>query len=389
MFATLAAPIDSIEDACEALREADRLTARALTFIASRDIGSHTGLPTEMLLVLGARRTGADARAMTNAATTLRTMPATHDAFCRGDLSWSQMRAITTAVRSVDGAGRITIDQMIQDDAHALSQMDPDELVAKVEDAASQLRPDLSRAREDRQIERSFLAIQGHLDGSASFYGEADAGSTATIVQALDALAEAPVAPDQDDAPSRAHQRMDAWVGMCEQVLAGTTTTPTTRPRPRLIATVDLKDLQLDAAQGATVLWNMVGRPPRITPLATQTLLCDATVQPVIFHGTRPVAVGDATSTVSSTLRTALIARDHGCRFPGCHAPVDWCDAHHIKARIHQGPTVIDNLVLLCRRCHRRVHRYRWTITMADDGTIAFDRPGHHHRSSPAVHPRE
>jgi len=104
----------------------------------------------------------------------------------------------------------------------------------------------------------------------------------------------------------------------------------------------------------------------------------------VVFESGPPIAVGDATDPVSSKMRTALIARDAGCRFPGCHAPVSWCDAHHIRARIKDGPTVIDNLIMLCRRCHRRVHRFRWQITMRDDGSVEFNRRGHTYASSPA-----
>jgi hypothetical protein len=266
--------------------------------------------------------------------------------------------------------------------------MDPDELMATVDDAVAALRLDLSRAREERQIDTRFLAVQGHLDGSGTFYGQADAQTTATIVGALDALADLPVSAD-GDGPTRAQQRMDAWLAMSEAVLSGGQTAGGTRPRPRLIATVDLADLQDRASAGARLLWNLVGRAPRLTPLATQTLLCDATITPVVFDGARPVAVGDATSVISSTLRTAMVARDGGCRFPGCGAPVAWCDAHHIIPRHKGGPTAMENLMLLCRRCHRRVHRRGWKVRMKPDGTITFDAPGQHYASSPRVHHRE
>ena len=162
------------------------------------------------------------------------------------------------------------------------------------------------------------------------------------------------------------------------------------RPRPRLIATIDLSALANDGrTASARVLWALAGRAPRLTPLATETLACDAIVTPVVFDGARPVAVGDATDPVTKRLRNALIARDGGCRFPGCHAPVSWCDAHHIRARINDGPSVIDNLILLCRRCHRRVHRYRWQIRLREDGTMEFTVKGRTYSSSPRARPRE
>jgi hypothetical protein len=379
----------NIEDACDALLEADRLTASALAIIGRTDVEASTGLPAEMLLILGARRTGADARMLVNAAATLRSMPATSNAFARGDLSWGQVRAIVVAVRSIDPAGRARVDELIRSEGQHLNRMDPDELLARVDDLGSRLRADLALAREERQIECGFLAVQGRFDGSASFYGEADAEKTATLLEALDAHAELPVAAADDNAPSRAEQRLDALISICEASLNGGETR-LTRPRPRLIATIDVDSLNRDAqAEGARVLWSLAGRAPRLTPLATEALMCDATIVPVVFDGSRPIAVGDARAPISSQVRSALVARDGGCRFPGCRAPVAWCDAHHIRARIHQGPTVIENLVLLCRRCHRRVHRYRWRIDVRGDGAVEFTRKGRTYASSPVTLRRE
>jgi hypothetical protein len=267
MFAI--SPTSKIQDACDALLEADRLTAQALSILGLSDVEASTGLPAEMLLSLGARRTGADARMLVNAAATLRWMPATSAGFARGDLSWGQVRAIVAAVRSVDAAGRCRVDELVRGHAERLNRMDPDELLARVDDAVSCLRADLALAREDRQIERGFLAVQGRFDGSASFYGESDPESTATLLEALDAHAERPVAADDDDAPSRGEQRLDALIAMCEESLNGGHA-ERTRPRPRLIATIDVDSLSRDAqAEGARVLWSLAGRAPRLTPLAT------------------------------------------------------------------------------------------------------------------------
>ena len=113
MFAPTISSRTSIQHACDALLEADRLTAEAISIIGRSDVEASTGLSTEMLLVLSARRTGADARMLVNAAAMLRDMPTTAMAFARGDLSWSQIRAIVSGVRTVDIAGRTRIDQLI------------------------------------------------------------------------------------------------------------------------------------------------------------------------------------------------------------------------------------------------------------------------------------
>ena len=45
-------------------------------------------------------------------------------------------------------------------------------MLERVDDAVAAHRADLAVAREDRAIERSFLAVQPQLDGSATFYGD-------------------------------------------------------------------------------------------------------------------------------------------------------------------------------------------------------------------------
>ena len=53
--------------------------------------------------------------------------------------------------------------------------------------------------------------------------------------------------------------------------------------------------------------------------------------------------------------------------FPGCDAPVNWCDAHHVRRHSDGGPTEMTNLALLCRRHHGIVHRDGWSMTANPD----------------------
>jgi len=380
MLSTYVDPNTSLAQACEELRAADELIASALSVIGAHDVEADTGLPAEMLLSLIARRTGSEARFLIDAVATLRAMPFLESAFGRGDVSWSQVRAICVAVRVVDQAGRASVDTLIGSLAASLRDADPDELIRRIDDEVSRIRDDLTLHREDRQLRSNFLAIQGRLDGSASIYGEADAQSTASIVAALDAVAERPVNSDDPDAPSRASQHFDALLAICEASLNGND--GSTRPRPRLIATLDL-----NSSDPAQILWNLPGRAPRISHTATEQLLCDADIQTVIFRGARPVSVTTERTDITPAMRTALIARDGGCRFPGCSAPAAWTDAHHVSPQNQHGPTLIDNLVLLCRRCHRRIHRSRWRIELKEDATIEVTRRGQRFISHPRNRP--
>src|SRR5260221_7505861 len=137
MFAHTISSRTSIQDACDKLLEADRLTAEAISIIGRSDVEASTGLSAEMLLVLSGRRTGADARMLVNAAAMMRDMPTTAASFARGDLSWSQIRAIVAGVRTVDVAGRTRIDRLVARESDRLNTMDPDELLARVDDAVA------------------------------------------------------------------------------------------------------------------------------------------------------------------------------------------------------------------------------------------------------------
>ncbi|HEX9694915.1 MAG TPA: hypothetical protein VGB64_01215 [Actinomycetota bacterium] len=351
-----------------AMRGADALIAIATSVIAAGGIQAVEGRPVEHLLRTQARCTSWDAATLAGAADSLRVMPALASAFDDGLVSWSQVRAILGSIKHVRAEDRPAIDALVGEQAKRLREGSPDRLVDLVADEAARLRPDLSQSREDRSIESSFLAIQGRLDGSATIYGEADAVSAATIVGALDAVAGAPVHPDRGI--TRAQQRFEAFVHICETTLAGESTG--LRPRSRVLAVVDLADLARDGDQGATLLWPLPGRTPRLSRVTRDMLLCDAAVTPIVFNGRDVIAVGDTHNTFSDKVRTAILARDQRCRFCN-HAPAGWSDVHHLVPGT--GNTARDGC-LLCRRCHRLLHRYKWTATWHDDGAIQFQRRG-------------
>jgi hypothetical protein len=62
----------------------------------------------------------------------------------------------------------------------------------------------------------------------------------------------------------------------------------------------------------------------------------------------------------------ALIARDHGCAFPGCTSPPEWAERHHVTPWRQGGATDLNNLCLLCDYHHDRIDTGGWTITMQD-----------------------
>jgi hypothetical protein len=74
--------------------------------------------------------------------------------------------------------------------------------------------------------------------------------------------------------------------------------------------------------------------------------------------------VGRAERTVPPRLRRALEVRDQRCAFPGCHAHVRRCHAHHVVPWEDGGPTELPNTALLCVAHHHAVHEGGWTMTL-------------------------
>ena len=105
-------------------------------------------------------------------------------------------------------------------------------------------------------------------------------------------------------------------------------------------------------------------------------LACDCAITPAVL-GTagEPLDIGRAQHLITPAQRKALVLRDRGCSFPGCHRPPKYCDGHHIRAWYQGGHTDLHNLCLLCTHHHRLVHRATWEVRIAADGLPEFIPP--------------
>ena len=106
-------------------------------------------------------------------------------------------------------------------------------------------------------------------------------------------------------------------------------------------------------------------------------IACDADVWRAILdpRTSLPLDVGRAYRVAPHWIRKALHARDRHCRFTGCEAPAQWCDAHHLDHWIDGGRTQLERSLLLCRHHHRLVHEGGWTIEFDADGDVRVLRP--------------
>ena len=175
-----------------------------------------------------------------------------------------------------------------------------------------------------------------------------------TVVTAIHAFTDPPAAGDRR---SPARRRADALVRIAEVALA-VLPEHVDRARTRATIVVDWATLTGDGEFTGAVHPDEVDRA-----------LCDASVSRVVTGPERQVLdAGRTRRTVPPALRRALVARDRGCRYPGCDRPPGWCDAHHVVHWRTGGRTDVTNLVLLCDHHHHVVHRPGWGAALDDDG---------------------
>jgi 5-methylcytosine-specific restriction protein A len=155
---------------------------------------------------------------------------------------------------------------------------------------------------------------------------------------------------------------------VCRYFLDNQKQQPGGRHRPHVNLVVRLDE---DGLEGGIVAG------PSLPKGVLERYCCDSAVHRVLTDGRSAIIdVGTATRTLTAALWMALVLRDGHCRFPGCDRPATWCDGHHVRWFSHGGPTRLDNLVLPCRRHHKRLHQTGWSAKLLPDGTFEVTDPG-------------
>jgi hypothetical protein len=201
------------------------------------------------------------------------------------------------------------------------------------------------------------------------------AGLLATAIDADSA--PRPAADGTPDHRTPAQRRHDGLQQVLSRYIAADGLLPSTHGTPyRLVVTVPEATLRAElkrsgSDQAAPVQPGLLPDGFPVSPLTVQTMACNADLVPILVdENHHPLDVGDTQYEFPPKIRTAIIARDQGCTYPGCGAPAPWCDAHHLIRFRDDGPTSVDNGALLCGRHHRYVHALALTGHVATrDGT--------------------
>ena len=245
----------------------------------------------------------------------------------------------------------------------AAHRLDPGRLAI----AAAVLRhcvdPDGALADANREHQLRRLNLSQTWQGRYVLEGWFDPEGGACLQAALNALM-GPLCADDDRAPWQ--RRADALVELARRSLDGGALPDVAGQKLHLSLVV----LASDAGAGELEWGGLV-------PVSTaQRLACDSALTRITADDSgEPLDAGRTVRTVPLALRRALVVRDRGCRFPGCDRPADWTDGHHLQHWAHGGPTKLRNLVLLCRRHHRRVHEGGWRIAWGERGELLASPP--------------
>ena len=326
------------------------------------------------------------AREQVRVARRLSELPLVCEAFGRGELSYSKVRAISRV------ASPNTESQLVMIAQHATAAQ-LERLVRGYRGVVSTQIEQANRAHAERHVDWEWEE-----DGSLSLCARLPAEDGALLVKALEAARDAlregerrdggvehssaerlgSDSPERPGAPEQAvPSNADALVSMAETLLARGPSQRAGGERYQVVLHVEPQALSEDAPDACCELDN----GPALPAETARRLACDASLVAIAEQGGRPLSVGRKTRTIPPSLRRALHSRDGGCCFPGCNQR-RFVDAHHVQHWAQGGETKLSNLLLLCRHHHRLVHEGGFRVRRTPGGAT-FMRPDG--RAIPAV----
>ena len=317
------------------------------------------------------------AREKVRTALALEKLPQISRAFRLGQLSYSKVRALTRIADSKNEEDLLMI-------AEYGSASHVENLVQKYRRV---LRSDkLEEERDDAQRHHSGRALNYYWDDNGYLVIKVQLGPEQGGIF-IKALAAAESALEQDDQhvpagtppreedegnpldpPPRTrfeNKRADAVTLIAEAFL---------QTGPEAVKTADRYQVVVHVNK-ATL--NHIEDGPAIASDTARRLCCDSSIVHMCTENPgeeESLSIGRRSRSIPPSMRRALQQRDGGCRFPGCDA-TRFVDGHHIQHWADGGETKLDNLVLLCRHHHHKVHEGGFGLQLTTSGHLSFSRP--------------
>ena len=310
----------------------------------------------------------------------LRDLPQIDEAFRTGQVSYSEVRAMTRVATA--------------DNEEYLLDVARHGTTAHVEQLTRYYRR-CRKLNEDEpmgELERNFVWHQDE-DGMYVFRGKLPADEGELVATALRKMLdlihldssdpEKNVSAETFSGPQQPEDftcsNASALVRMAEHWLATSESGANTLPgseKYQLLIHVNVNEASRDCKVEGDVALNYENGG-FIHPEVVRKLACDASIRTVGEDDAGNVlSIGRRSRVVPPHLRRAVEHRDKGCRFPNCHQR-RWTEAHHIITWLDGGETSLPNLISLCRWHHTRLHQHEYHIEKTGDEVRFVSKLGH------------
>lgn len=362
----------------------------------------------ETLVARASRRTGREAKAISDRTDVCNEAPSFEDSLAEGDVTSAHLDAISSAARNLTNEVR----------AEFLSHAD------KLQARAQQVSVE-TFGRECRELAKRLVVASRQDDSDAD---ELDAQRAASKVSRwvdkitgmhhthveLDPLRDAQLsatfnselarlrAADANSGTPWQQMQVDAFINAVAGICTSTTV-PSGLPSTDSVNRNGTGSTTPTCGCGVAKPTRRVDRVPQVTlvvsfdwltgvsdggicetengiplPISTvRRLCCDAEVIPAVLGSAGEVLDhGRSVRTATEAQRRALRTMHRGCAYPGCGVGFDACRIHHVRwwGRDH-GPTDLANLLPMCERHHHLVHEGGWGITLDTDRIATWIRP--------------
>ena len=277
----------------------------------------------------------------------LGTLPRVSRSFQRGCISAAHVAVITGECHRITGFAGLEA-QVVA----IAESVEPAELRRLLKLLADQSRPEAKDQDHAALHSKRGVSLSETTDGMFRLDGYLDPVAGATL---RDALAPLMARIGRGDKRTPHQRRADALADLTAAGLANRSPLGLSE----VSVLVDLEDLS--SGEGGCL--------DDDSPLGARLfdlITCTAIVSVIL--GTRregvfvPLALARGKRGASAAQWKALVARDRGCI--RCGRAPRFCEAHHAHHWRNGGFTDVDNLVLLCQRCHHDLHFGEYTITI-------------------------
>lgn len=313
------------------------------------------------------------ARERVRVARALPALPKISEAFRRGKISYSKVRAMTRV------ADERNEDYLMMIAKHGTAHH-VERLVSKYRRAKKQI--DAQNAGEQHR-QRELTHYYDH-DGCLVIRARVPAEQGELIVKALEMALDKAFNNGDEEREHIAARRADALADIAQTYLNHNEETGTTADRYQVVVHVYPEGTRTadqvpsgqtphsDDCRHVTAESPHIENGPHVTAETSRRVACDCSTVAIKESDTgEPLSIGRRSRSIPPAIRRALRLRDKGCRFPGC-TNTRYVDGHHIIHWADGGETSLDNLVLLCKHHHRLVHEGGFSCEKDKDGEIVF-----------------